>query len=532
MEDIKINNNDREMLSGALSLTVSVIIVKIIGFVYKIPLSRILGDEGMGYFNSAYTVFTFFYMLCSAGIPKAVAIIITESDTKYGKYGSDKSVSFMLKIAIIIGASMSLFLFFGSKIISEMIGSKEASECIRAISPSILFVSAAGVLRGFLNGRKKLLEVAVSEVIDGAVKFIVGLAFAYVNYKNGGSLSSVSAYAILGVSIGAMISSLFLFVSVNISKSDEKAGQNSTFVLSKISLIKKILRIALPITVSSAVLSLSNVIDLGMIMNRLKASGMSEEDAVAAFGNFTTLAVPMLNLVSALTNSISVSSLPALASSFSIGKKEEFERISNKAFSGVAFFAIPASCAFMFFSEEILRLLFDDNSAKIAAPLLSVLAPSVIFLPILTVCNTILESTQKTKLPLISMCIGLFIKTVISFVLISKRDIGIFGAPIGTGACYAAALVVSIIFIRYKVGMKIKIFAPMIKYLILAFIIIFPMRLIYIYIESNYNFKGSFIIISMLSAVLYFLIVHIFDKSCKKFEYKLIKINKKIKSTL
>ncbi len=527
-ENIKQNRDS--LIKGAISLTVSVIIVKIIGFIYKVPLSHVMGDEGMGYFNSAYTVFTFFYMLCSGGVPRAVSIIVTEFDIKEQGVYAKRVLSLALKMFLSIGIVFSLSLMIFSDFFANLIGSSLSAFSLFAIAPSLSFVSASGVLRGYLNGKGKMVPIAVSEVIEGSIKFIFGLTLALVATNKGYAVHMVSAFAILGVTIGSFVGSLFLFICTKIYKNEKKTEQKIANNYINKEIIKRILEISIPITLSSAIMGISNIIDLGMIMKRLISSGIDAEAAVSLYGNFTTLAIPMLNLIMALISPLSSSSLPHLTANYTAKKTADFKKLTEQIFAVTATVSLPISFAYLLFSGEILNLLFNAESAIIATPLLSLLSPAVIFMPLLTVANTILEATSHPKFSLISMGCGAIVKLVMGYVLIGR--VGIYGAPVSTSASYAVSFVLSLIFIRLFSKVRLPVFEVIWKPFVFSCFSIGISRILYIYLSHGEYNLPMFIFCAFLAMVLYALLFGIFMHNKIIEALIFVKLNKKHENAL
>ena len=187
------------IIGGALSLTLSAIAVKIIGLIYKIPISSVLGDVGMGYFNSAYTVFAFFYLLCTAGVPKAVMILLSEARARNNTDEENAICLCAVKTFSVIGIVTSvIFLLFAAPI-SFLIGNTGAFFTMLAIAPSLFFVSVSGVLRGIHAADSRLGMVAVAQLLEGGCKLVIGLLLAMVGMMLGLALEIVSALSILGV---------------------------------------------------------------------------------------------------------------------------------------------------------------------------------------------------------------------------------------------------------------------------------------------------------------------------------------------
>ena len=527
---INEEKNRSETTKGAFSLLLSVIFVKLIGFIYKVPLSHILGDEGMGYFNSAYTIFAFFYMLCSGGVPRAVSILITEYSVK----GREKDIEYLLRASVLffggIGAFFALLFLLFPGTISSMIGNGDAANSLMVIAPSLIFVSISGVFRGYLSGKGSFVSIAISEVLDAALKFIVGLLFAIIAKTHSLSAATISAYTIFGVTIGSFVSSIFLFISVNIQKARHKPRQNDRATVSLKDVLSAVIRISLPITTSSAVMGISNIIDLGSIMKRLINGGMSIENAVAVYGNFTTLAVPMFNLATALISPLSTSALPAFAA---LSIKNERARLGeelSKCLCNASLLCSPLAFAYLLFPKEILMLLFNDASARYAAPLLSILSYGVLIVPALTVINTFLEATGHQKLTLLSMSICAAIKLSVGVILLERY--GIYGAPLGTVISYLCALVISLTLAIIKERISLAVFHSYFLFAFFAFSAVLISRSIYLHFGKGIYSPSLFLSSVFVAAIIYFILLVLFYSRNIKMRSFFVKITKKSEAHL
>ena len=168
------------IIDGAISLTLSTMVVKVLGLIYKIPLSHLLSDEGMGYFNSAYTVFALFYLLCTSGVPKAVMIIITEYKERGNYIDTKRIVNLAMKAFFILGAVFSFILFAFAFPIAEIIGNRNSAYTMMLIAPSIVFLSLGGVIRGALSVEMRMTEVSIAGIIEGVSRLVLGLVFAAI----------------------------------------------------------------------------------------------------------------------------------------------------------------------------------------------------------------------------------------------------------------------------------------------------------------------------------------------------------------
>lgn len=427
----------KKILNGAAWLGFSAILLKIIGLVYKIPMSYLLGDEGMGYFNSAYTVYTFFYIIGSAGIPKAVSILCAKSTD-----GEAKSIfSFIFKIYLLIGASLSLILIVFSEFIANSIGSANSFYTIFAIAPSVFFVCASGVLRGYLNGKIKFVPVAISELISALCKLLLGLIFAMFAIKKGVSLPIISAFSILGITLGSFFGFAYLFFAYfKESKSIKREDLKNNKIL------KEILHIGLPITFAAMISGIVNIVDLWVMINRLKANGYPESLGTVIYGNYTTLAVPMFSFATNLINTVSVAALPIITASFSKQKYDEVQKSASSSANILSFITIPIFFAFFLFPKEILGAVFEEGSATLGFSFLLLLSPGVLFYSYLTLYNTILEAKGKIKAAVTSLSVGAVVKCMLSFILIDIDELGPLGSPLSTTISYGVSLFISLYF--------------------------------------------------------------------------------------
>ncbi len=439
---------EKNAFFGAASLTLSVLIVKILGVLYKIPLAAILNDEGMGYFNSAYTVFSFFFILCTAGVPKSIMILVSEKLVKKDKKGIYSIVKTALISFLCLGVILALLLSLFSKPLSNLIGSPNAKATIIFVAPSIIFVSVSGVIRGYLMAKMRLGSIAVSQIIEGVLKLVFGLFFAIIATKAGLGYVWISALTILGASIGSFGGLLYLYIIFKnefdiIDFNENKGIHNSHGVLTKI------FKMSAPITLSAALMSLSSIIDLFLIINRLQSIGYTANEATALYGNYTTLAISMFNLAISVITPISISFLPSLARSKAEENDLDFCFGLKSAIEFTSLISAPIVIGFIVFSKEILAFLFSESMATQGAPLLVVISPAIIFMSILLVLNSALEAVGRPSLAMFSMLVGAILKIIISGILIGKPEFGISGAPIGTVVSYAVSTLISLIFVSH-----------------------------------------------------------------------------------
>lgn len=439
------------MITGVLLLTLAGVAEKILGVIFKIPLAGYLGSVGMGYFNSAYSIFTTFYTVAVTGLPVATTIMVSKSRAKGRVLEVKRIFRVSITMFLTVGIIGSAIMFFGADFIANLIDENNNSPyCIQAIAPILLLICVSSSIRGFFQGHKNMMPSAVSEFLDAFGKCALGVLLAWYCYTKGYSTEVSAAAAILGVVMGHLFGMGFLIITKCVAKPDystlgvELDEMNSE---SASALCKRMLVIALPVTLGSLALGLTSTIDTFTIMRAL-----GTEEGMGLYGDYTTLAVPLYRLPHALIVPISTSLTPMLASAISSGNRESARSTLFSAFKMAAILSIPCSIGMGVLARPVISMLFGGSySAELikgTAPYLSILCVGTFLMAMLTVSSSLLQSYGKQNLPVISMTCGTVVKLILNIVLIS--NFGFIGAPIATTVSYFVMVALNFIFaIKY-----------------------------------------------------------------------------------
>ena len=480
---------------GFFALTLSTVIVKIIGLVYKIPMLGLLGSEGMGYFNSAYEIYALFCVISTSGLPVAMSVMIA----RQGENSAQKIYKSAKKIFLALGiVGMAIMIVF-SQPFASFLKNEKAAVCICAIAPTVLFICLCSAYRGYFQGLGSMRQTAASQVIEALGKLLLGLLFAYIAYRAGAQPQYVAAAAVMGLTLGVAASTLYLALckrrrarTLEVSVSTEKIG-------------KKLLRAAIPITLSSAVLSVTKLIDMSMILRRLQGIGYSPESAFSAYGNYTTLALPIFSLAPALIVSVSLPLIPALSEAIALGDGQKQVKTVSQALKLTCMISMPLGVGMSLFSHQILELVFSgqDSAIALCAPLLSILGITVTSSCLITVGNAILQAYGKPTVPIFSMMLGAAVKIVLAYVLIGNQSIALYGAPISTFACDLVINVVNFYHIFKLVPCRIEQGKIMTVPFVAAVLSIALSRLAYSYVSQRATSAIATLICIVAAAVLY-----------------------------
>lgn len=501
----------QNFLHGALILVVGTIIVKIIGAVYKIPITNLLGGTGFGYFNTAYNLFNPIYALAVAGLPVAVARMVSENMAKKRYRDIRRIMGISSSLFFVTGSIGLIIMLLGSNLFVKMVGNQEALVSVLVMAPSVFFCCIMSAYRGYYEGMRNMYPTAISQIIEAVAKLIFGVALAYLmihiglnQYETtkmvfGKAVSSLeeakqavlpyaSAGAIGGVTLSTFVGALYLWIrhrirGDGISKEEMRA---SPAPRSSKTLTRQLIRIAIPVCLGALVLNLTSLIDLTTLMNRMQTAmnrnsaeflkmyqglipaGMEQSRIPNYLYGSYNAALTIFNLVPAITTTFGVSALPNVASAWAVRNLQATKRNVESVLRVTSLIAVPAGLALFALSGPILSLLFPSRpqEAAIAAPMLQVLGIAVIFVSMATPINSILQAIGQEKLPVRFMLVGGSLKLIINFIFVAIPGINIHSAPYGTVACYAFIVLAALIALSKCTGIRINFLSVFVKPLV------------------------------------------------------------------
>ncbi len=459
-------------LLGAMVLSLSGFLSKLCGAVFKIPLTNLVGPEAMGYFGSAYSIYNFLLALATAGIPTGISTMVARSiATK--KY---KDISSVLKIAasifISVGAALSVLGIVFARPLARLMNSDEAYWCVVAIMPAVFFISGVAVFRGFFQGHNNMVPTAWSNVIEASFKLVAGYGIAYLLHLQGYSPSVVVGGAMAGVTLGTVVSALFMLIRY-LARSDAyrlSAGEASEAPTPKNKLTKDFLGITFPIMISSVTSTLMSALDSFFVVNLMKVDlGISQ--ANVRWGCYGSMALPIYNLPSFLITSIGTSLVPSISMAYAKNDKDGIRATLDKALKYAAILAFGCGFGLSAVSEGAIRLFYgaqSEGNIEIATKLLAVISIALVSVGITNVTASILQSVGKAHMSVVSVAVGSLIKTATTCLLVSIPAVNIYGAPLSTCIAYPVVLAMNLLFIRKYLGYIPKFHVIFLKPLVCA----------------------------------------------------------------
>ena len=439
-------------LHGAAILTVGVIVMKILGFFYKIPLGNILGDEGYSMFMGAYNIYFIFFTLATAGLPVALSRMVAEADANGRARQEEKVFRVALITFTVIGLVFFAIMFcFPHWLAAVYLENPDAAPSVRAMAPAILLVCMVSAYRGYCQGNGNMVPTTVDEVLEVLFKVLSGLVLAVLvmgRYRGTPmALPMGSAGAIFGVSIGSTVSLLYMIfykrrhydtLAAPYSAGLRAPGdtpEDDEQVDSAGKIVRDILTIGIPIATGACILALLNSVDSKLCMNRLQsAAGFSYRQAKVLYGVYGK-AQTLFNLPAAFITPLTISIVPAISGAIARGDRREAGKISENSMRVAAAVSIPMGVGLAVLAGPIMRLLYPGS--HLAGPgLLRIMGVASFFVCIVLMENAILQASGREKLTMVTLIIGGVVKIVINWFLVAQRPINIYGAPVGTLVSY------------------------------------------------------------------------------------------------
>lgn len=486
-----------KFLQGALILAGANFLVKIIGALFKVPLYNLIGEDGSGIFNVAYQIYTFMFIIATAGFPIAVSKMVAESIARGDEYDARRifqTATFLLGVIGIIGSTV-LYIF--AEPLANLLGNGDSALGIKVIAPGVFFVSLVSAYRGYFQGKQNMFPTAGSEVVEAGGKLLIGIAAAAAimsarlnalgtsfpeNIFSSHERTVYSATgAIFGVTAGTFLA-LVLMLIIYSSKERKIKPVPSKEIRSRKDILGNLVKIAIPITIGASVSSLTSLVDLATIMNRLVVNpdvfdGYShlfaegtefarkaleegwegitllQKKANSLYGVYTGQAQTMFNLPLTIVVGLSMSIVPAISTALAEKNLKDAQTMTRSVLKITSIFALPCAVGFYVLAEPILRILYSDANGYM---LLGKLAFAVPFVALVSVSNSVLQSYGKVYYPVFNMLIGGVVKVLMNYTLIPVW--GIDAVPLATTACYGIIAVLNFFCIMYILKVKINPF--------------------------------------------------------------------------
>lgn len=474
----KNKNSSSTFIRGAAILGAAAILVKVLGAFFRIPLGNIIGDKGMSYYQGAYAYYIMLLTASTAGIPTAIAKIVSERLAKGNERGAMRIVKVSNVLMLVIGAGTALLLFVFAPWITEANENYGSLMSMKALAPALFFVSVMAVYRGYFQGRQMMEPFAISQVIEQLFRVVGGLGLAIVFLQSG--FEYAAAGATFGATTGAVIGFITVYYMyrkfVKTSGIDFQQGEDVHEPFWKV--LGEILMIAIPITIGASVMPIMSLFDASIVIVRLKEIGFSGADAESLYGQLSGFAQSIVNLPQVITAAVQISIVPAIAN---LRTRMDFKGLTHNVETGMRLamiIGLPAAAGISLLAEPIIRLLYFNQPDVwvTTGKILAVYGWGIIFLSLYQITTGIIQGFGKPILPAIFLMAGAVFKLVLNYYLVSIPSLNVLGAAIATVTAFGVAAILNVVYImtREEINLNIsKVFTrPIIDTVVMGLVVV------------------------------------------------------------
>ena len=447
---MKKTNQKQTFLGGAAVLAMATAIVKIIGAIYKIPLNRLLGSRGFGYFNTAYDIYSVLLMISTTGLPVAMSRMISEART----LGQTRQIRQIYRTAalvfLIIGAVGAGGMMILCRQLAGLMGQTRSWFAILCLSPAVLFICLISADRGFFQGQSNMMPTSISQIMEAFCKLIVGLGAAFLLKKLTGSMTYAAGGAILGVTCSTLLSALYLSAKRRRAMGELRREYcEDPTVYSTGDTARALLSIAIPITLGAAGLQLITTADTAVYMARLHhAAGFSNDEADVVKGVYN-FAQTIFNMPCAFITPLTISVIPAVTEQLTLRRRRAANTVAESAIRVMSLIAMPCSVGLAVLASPIMQLLGGySDLLPLATKLMRILGLCVFFNSFVLVMNAVMQAHGFVYIPVINMIISGIARMIVTFILVGNPKINITGAAISTVVCYGLISLLSVFTMR------------------------------------------------------------------------------------
>lgn len=454
---------DNFLVQGSI-LAVTSILVRIIGLAYRVPMARILGNEGIGYYGYAFEIYNFCFIISSYGMPMAVSKLVSERTAKKEYTNSLKLLVGALLVALISGGLLSAGVYFGAGYISTHMFANPAIQIpLRSLAPTVVVSAVLGVVRGFFQGKGTMIPTALSQLFEQIVNGIVSVWAAFEFAKAHSASMNIAAYGasggvtgtLAGALSGLIFISFMLIMNLPILKRQRRKdkGEPESMPL----LIRVILATSIPVMLSQILVRSNGLISMTLFNNILNMKGVPKETYTSLYGIYEGKFLLLCNIVMGITSAITTASIPSLVRGNVLSTKKEVGKKVRMALKFNLIIAIPSTVGLAILGGPIIRLLFGDTD-PIIGKIMMIGSATIALYTVSILFSTIIQSIYSMMIPVIINLIAMLIDIIFTYILLRYTDMTIFALVLGGMLMPVIVIALSWLIIKFRLRIRIEIF--------------------------------------------------------------------------
>jgi stage V sporulation protein B len=455
-------------LHGAFILASAAMISRVLGAVYRIPLTRLIGDYGMGLYGAGYNIYIALYAIATVGINVAISKLMAERLAHDDEAGAARVFGISLVMLALVGVVSAVGLAMAAKPIAEgVMRNPDAYHAIVALAPAIFFTALQGSFRGYFQGYQQMAVPAVSQVTEQLFRVASLLFLAHLLMARGPALAAGGAA--FGAAVGAAVGLSYLLwayarsrhrVASRLRSRPRPAlgtveARDSAGVV-----VRRIFALAIPISIAGVVVPLMGLVDLFVVPFRLQIIGYTVTEATRLFGQLSQMAMTLVNLPTVVTLGLQTSLVPAISEAQALGDRAGIRSKTSSGLRATFLIALPAVTGVWLLATPITTLLFNVPQAGVA---LAAISGGILFLMLQQTSSGVLQGLGRTDIPVKNLIIGAVVKTILAWVLTAVPALNIRGAAYSTVFGFAIAAALNLIAVHRLVGFRVDIIPTVLK---------------------------------------------------------------------
>ncbi len=482
------------MQAGILAM--AGILVRIIGILYRSPLTGIIGDEGNGYYSTAYNIYTIILLISSYSIPSAISKVIAQRLALREFKNAHKIFHCAIIYVVVVGGIACLFTFFGAGLLVE----ENSTMVLRVFAPTIFLSGLLGVLRGYFQAHKTMLQTSVSQIIEQILNAIVSLLAAHllIQMVVAESETTQAIYGAIGSALGTgsgvLIALLFMWAVYGLNRKlilrrvrkdvrHEELSYRQIFFL--------IFSMVTPFILSTFIYNFSTSLNQTIYTKvMMYMMHLPEAEIAVNYGIFAGKAVVISNIPIAIASSMSAAMIPSISASYARGEKEKSHQQIQVAVQTTMLISIPCAFGMLALAQPITELLFPQKeSLMLAASLLRAISISVIFYALSTLTNAVLQGIGKVNVPVINAAVALIVQTVVLVLLLLYTDLGLYALAVAMVVYSLLMCLLNNIAVKkalsYRQEIQKTFLKPILSSLVMGVAAYYVYKVIYLLMEVN-----------------------------------------------
>ncbi len=452
------------------------IIVRIIGILYRSPLVAIIGDEGNGYYNTAYVIYTIILLVSSYSIPSAISKVIAARLALKEYENAHRLFIGSIIYVVIVGGIASIVCFVGA----QWFVGKNSAMVLRVFAPTIFFSGLLGTLRGYFQAHRTMVQTSLSQIIEQILNAIVSIlaAFLLMRFVAYMDTTTQAIYGAIGSALGTgsgVVIALIFMVCIyllNRKMIHRRINSDKTKELLSYKEVGKIIVLMVtPVVLSTCIYNLSTASNLKIYQEIMQTVfGLTEKEATTSYGLFSGKAMQIVNIPIALAAAMSAAIIPTIASTYERKEYKDTNRRIAKAIKVTMLISIPSAVGLFALAKPVTMLLYPQRaSLESVSLLIQVLSITVVFYGLSTLSNAILQGTGNVNIPVINAAISLVIQAGLLVVLLLYTDLNLYALCFATITYSFMMCILNGIAVKRKLNYKQEIMKTFILPLVSAF---------------------------------------------------------------